>query len=145
MSLLQICLIAGVATATLGIGAAVTINKIQAKTVAAEQVRKDSADVYARRQTIYASCVSEKLRRKQEEYQRKEDEYVVAMRGTSIGVMKRLFCVIASIGTLALLIWAGMKPTMQVDLAARRERDIERLADAVEAALDWRKLSLPGF
>ncbi len=44
-----------------------------------------------------------------------------------------------------LLTWAGMKPTMQVDLAARREQDIERLADAVEAALDWRKLSLPGF
>lgn len=34
---------------------------------------------------------------------------------------------------------------MQVDFAARREQDIERLADAVEAALDWRKLSLPGF
>ena len=45
----------------------------------------------------------------------------------------------------ALLNWAGMKPTLQVDYAARREHDIERLADAVEAALDWRKLSLPGF
>ena len=45
----------------------------------------------------------------------------------------------------ALLNWAGMKPTLQVDYAARREQDIERLADAVEAALDWRKLSLPGF
>ena len=90
MSLLQICLIAGVATATLGIGAAVTINKIQAKTVAAEQVRKDSADVYARRQTIYASCVSEKLRRAQVQEQRKEDEYVNAMHGKSYNELERL-------------------------------------------------------
>ena len=45
----------------------------------------------------------------------------------------------------ALLTWAGMKPTTQVDFAARREHDIERLADTVEAALEWRKLSLPGF
>jgi adenosylcobyric acid synthase len=44
----------------------------------------------------------------------------------------------------ALLTWAGMKPTMDVDFAARRERDIERLADAVDAALDWRALGLPG-
>ena len=45
----------------------------------------------------------------------------------------------------ALLTWAGMKPTMQVDFAARREHDIERLADAVEAAIDWTKLATPGF
>jgi adenosylcobyric acid synthase len=45
----------------------------------------------------------------------------------------------------ALLVWAGMTPTMQVDFSARREHDIERLADAVEAAIDWEKLDLPGF
>jgi adenosylcobyric acid synthase len=42
----------------------------------------------------------------------------------------------------ALLAWAGMQDSLVVDFAARRERDIERLADAVEAALDWSKLSL---
>jgi adenosylcobyric acid synthase len=45
----------------------------------------------------------------------------------------------------ALLGWAGMKPAVHVDLAKRRELDIERLADAVEATVDWRKLGLPGF
>ena len=44
----------------------------------------------------------------------------------------------------ALLEWAGMKTSVKVDFAARREQDIERLADAVEAAIDWRKLELPG-
>ena len=33
---------------------------------------------------------------------------------------------------------------MQVDPGARREADIDRLADAVEAALDWSKLALSG-
>ncbi|MDX5444695.1 MAG: cobyric acid synthase [Zoogloeaceae bacterium] len=36
----------------------------------------------------------------------------------------------------ALLAWAGAKGAMTVDLAARREADIERLADAVEAHCD---------
>ena len=45
----------------------------------------------------------------------------------------------------ALLEWAGAKSAMHIDFAARREQDIERLADAVEAAIDWRKLKLPGF
>jgi len=37
----------------------------------------------------------------------------------------------------ALLAWAGAKDIAPVDLAARREADIDRLADATEAALDW--------
>lgn len=41
----------------------------------------------------------------------------------------------------ALLAWAGAKDMVAVDLAARREADIERLADATEAALDWVALS----
>ncbi|MDP2795535.1 MAG: cobyric acid synthase [Sulfurisoma sp.] len=41
----------------------------------------------------------------------------------------------------ALLAWAGAKDIAPVDFAARREADIDRLADAVEAALDWRVLS----
>jgi adenosylcobyric acid synthase len=40
----------------------------------------------------------------------------------------------------ALLAWAGMTESAPVDLAARREADLDRLADAVEAALDWTKL-----
>lgn len=46
----------------------------------------------------------------------------------------------------ALLAWAGMAETEQVDFAARREADLERLADSVEAALDWEKMAglLPG-
>jgi len=46
----------------------------------------------------------------------------------------------------ALLAWAGMTESEQVDFGARREADLERLADAVEAALDWGKLAevLPG-
>lgn len=45
----------------------------------------------------------------------------------------------------ALLEWAGAKPGAHIDFAARREQDIERLADAVETGIDWRKLDLPGF
>lgn len=37
---------------------------------------------------------------------------------------------------MALLTWAGAKDITSVDLAARREADIDRLADATEAALD---------
>ena len=36
-----------------------------------------------------------------------------------------------------LLAWAGMNAPMTVDFAQRRASDIERLADATEAALDW--------
>ena len=36
-----------------------------------------------------------------------------------------------------LLAWAGMSSPLATDLALRREADIERLADATEAALDW--------
>ncbi|HEY6898662.1 MAG TPA: cobyric acid synthase [Rhodocyclaceae bacterium] len=39
----------------------------------------------------------------------------------------------------ALLAWAGMAGGARVDFAARREADIERLADAVEQALDWQR------
>lgn len=41
----------------------------------------------------------------------------------------------------ALLAWAGLEETAPIDFAARREADIERLADAVEAALDWKKMA----
>ena len=41
----------------------------------------------------------------------------------------------------ALLRWAGVDDVDTVDFAARREADLERLADSVEAALDWEKLS----
>lgn len=41
----------------------------------------------------------------------------------------------------ALLAWAGAGEIAPVDLAARREADIDRLADAVAAALDWERLS----
>jgi adenosylcobyric acid synthase len=41
----------------------------------------------------------------------------------------------------ALLAWAGMTESEPVDFAARREADLERLADSVEAALDWEKLA----
>ena len=40
----------------------------------------------------------------------------------------------------ALLTWAGLREAQQVDYHARRERDIERLADLVEAHLDTRLL-----
>ena len=40
-----------------------------------------------------------------------------------------------------LLAWAGAQDIALVDLAARREADIDRLADATEAALDWQQLS----
>jgi adenosylcobyric acid synthase len=47
----------------------------------------------------------------------------------------------------ALLAWAGAKDIAPVDLAARREADLDRLADAVEAALDLPMLGrwLPGL
>ena len=35
----------------------------------------------------------------------------------------------------------GVEPEQQVDFAARRAADLDRLADAVEAALDWEKLA----
>ena len=41
----------------------------------------------------------------------------------------------------ALLAWAGAQDVAAVDLAARREADLDRLADAVEAALDWKTVS----
>ena len=41
----------------------------------------------------------------------------------------------------ALLAWAGMTESAPVDFAARREADLDRLADAVEAALDWQKMA----
>jgi len=46
----------------------------------------------------------------------------------------------------ALLAWAGAAACGAVDFAARREADLTRLADAVEAALDWERLAaaLPG-
>jgi len=34
-----------------------------------------------------------------------------------------------------------MTESEQVDFGARREADLERLADAVEAALDWERLA----
>ncbi|MBS1190816.1 MAG: adenosylcobyric acid synthase (glutamine-hydrolyzing) [Rhodocyclaceae bacterium] len=37
----------------------------------------------------------------------------------------------------ALLAWAGAEEAERVDFAARREADLDRLADAVEGALDW--------
>jgi adenosylcobyric acid synthase len=41
----------------------------------------------------------------------------------------------------ALLAWAGHAPTVAFDAAARREADLERLADAVERHLDLRRLA----
>jgi adenosylcobyric acid synthase len=41
----------------------------------------------------------------------------------------------------SLLSWAGLSEQQPVDFAARREADLDRLADAVEAALDWEKLA----
>jgi adenosylcobyric acid synthase len=40
----------------------------------------------------------------------------------------------------ALLAWAGAQDIAAVDLAARREADLDRLADAVENSLDWKLL-----
>ena len=40
----------------------------------------------------------------------------------------------------ALLAWAGAAGIAPVDFAARREADLDRLADAVEAAFDWQRL-----
>ncbi len=46
----------------------------------------------------------------------------------------------------ALLAWAGLEASTPVDFPARREADLDRLADAVEAAIDWGRLAgvLPG-
>jgi adenosylcobyric acid synthase len=41
----------------------------------------------------------------------------------------------------ALLAWAGARDIAAVDLAARREVDLDRLADAVKQSLDWQLLS----
>lgn len=40
----------------------------------------------------------------------------------------------------ALLAWAGCTDAATVDFAARREADLNRLADAVETHLDWKKI-----
>jgi adenosylcobyric acid synthase len=40
----------------------------------------------------------------------------------------------------ALLQWAGLQSEVSIDANARREADLDRLADATEAALDWEKL-----
>ena len=40
-----------------------------------------------------------------------------------------------------LLAWAGAQDIVAVDLAARRDADLDRLADAVAASLDWKILS----
>lgn len=40
----------------------------------------------------------------------------------------------------AVLTWAGIKDVQTVDFNARREADIDRLADAVDAAFDWPRL-----
>ena len=47
----------------------------------------------------------------------------------------------------ALLACAGLEASTPVDFPARREADLDRLADAVEAALDWGRLAgvLPGL
>ena len=47
----------------------------------------------------------------------------------------------------ALLEWAGHKPTADFDPNARRERDLDRLADALEASVDLKLLAqwLPGL
>ena len=42
----------------------------------------------------------------------------------------------------ALLAWAGLANAQHVDLNARREADLNRLADAVEAAFAWDKLDV---
>ncbi|HRI93861.1 MAG TPA: hypothetical protein PLS93_19750, partial [Accumulibacter sp.] len=41
----------------------------------------------------------------------------------------------------ALLTWAGHRPRHEFDSRQRREADIDRLADAVEAHLDLRQLA----
>ncbi len=43
-------------------------------------------------------------------------------------------------GQRALLDWAGAPALAPVDFAARREADLDRLADATEMALDWPRL-----
>jgi adenosylcobyric acid synthase len=45
----------------------------------------------------------------------------------------------------AVLAWAGAKDAATVDYRARREADLDRLADAVEAAMDVGRLGLVPF
>ncbi|MGE5386851.1 MAG: cobyric acid synthase [Betaproteobacteria bacterium] len=45
----------------------------------------------------------------------------------------------------ALLAWAGAGETVTVYLKARREADLNRLADAVEMALNWEKMKVYGL
>jgi adenosylcobyric acid synthase len=45
----------------------------------------------------------------------------------------------------ALMAWAGAGEVRRVDFGARREADLERLADAVEQAFAWNRFSLPGL
>jgi adenosylcobyric acid synthase len=40
----------------------------------------------------------------------------------------------------ALLAWAGCVDAQHIDFVARREADLNRLADAVEQRLDWQKI-----
>ncbi|MBW7902168.1 MAG: cobyric acid synthase [Rhodocyclaceae bacterium] len=48
----------------------------------------------------------------------------------------------APMALAALLAWAGVQATdAHFDAAARREADIDRLADSVEGALDWEKMA----
>lgn len=42
----------------------------------------------------------------------------------------------------ALLDWAGLSGAEKFDLCARREADLDRLADALEAALDWERMGM---
>ena len=41
----------------------------------------------------------------------------------------------------ALLAWAGLSSVESFDYQALKEKEIERLADAVEAAMDWEKFA----
>lgn len=41
----------------------------------------------------------------------------------------------------SMLAWAGLQDAQRVDLSARREADLERLADAVEQSMDWTRLA----
>jgi adenosylcobyric acid synthase len=45
----------------------------------------------------------------------------------------------------ALMAWAGAGGTQHIDFRARREADLERLADAIDRAFAWNRISLPGL
>jgi adenosylcobyric acid synthase len=47
----------------------------------------------------------------------------------------------SSAATAEILRWAGLEEVQDFDYAARREADLERLADAVEQHLDTKKLA----